>query len=716
MDLDWLWEGSAVKPRPRPPKVSPPKSRCRSRKFAARSARSARSEHWDGTETEWTEGSRLARKPWRKTLAEALAAGSQVLSWRGDTSKSMQLANEASRELGHHYRDCVLAKAAHDRRRAAKWARGKGRGEEGAQMGPRNSVIVDAVRKSVTEPGLPLDLGTNLPMEKRFSLQTASARASITRRMSLMKSEERPESKDSARRHSLQLHSMERRKSQQPTKMMKYNRLQRLLAAKQAEFDAIPPHQQERLRTAFNRAREDKPSLNAGQLRQALTEIKLTGRMTHEKEAIQEVIRESVAAGQVDLLDFALQVIPRVEQKLFEAKSPKLLTLFQKLDAVGTGALSSTDCIEALRRHADSFSTILDGDLMDQFWPIYVKELGQMRKISKNSDETVDFILFQTLASELQDKFTYFQTQMEERAAKSANLPPNLEAAHFGEIALMMRFFRRYDPASRGVVSAEQLVLALMDSGTLPVVGRLHHHMMSSYANQACKLIVFRFQDFIEQVHTLRKEENAVREAAFKSWYTIHKWPDDTKIHITDMAQLIMDLSLVADSCRNVSDVRLLVDDVQRDPSESLYMEAAIKLTEKVVETARVQARRREAMVADQVNFSTEQVLSLRSSFSEMTHSGVIGPDDLHDLLTELFPDHEIDDNFVQDLLDAALPSGYFQSGSKPIVRPKREETITKKSAQAQEEEAQAHRRALEESILRFDGFLWIVGHLLKPV
>eukprot|EP00435_Cladocopium_sp_Y103_P048091 s1327_g14.t1 len=83
-------------------------------------------------------------------------------------------------------------------------------------------------------------------------------------------------------------------------------------------------------------------------------------------QAIQEVIRESVAAGPVDLLDFALQVIPRVEQKLFEAKSPKLLTLFQKLDAVGTGSLSSTDCIEALRRHADSFSTVLDGDLMDQ--------------------------------------------------------------------------------------------------------------------------------------------------------------------------------------------------------------------------------------------------------------------------------------------------------------------------------------------------------------
>ena len=37
-----------------------------------------------------------------------------------------------------------------------------------------------------------------------------------------------------------------------------------------------------------------------------------------------------------------------------------------RLDAIGTGSLSSADCIEALRRHADSFSTVLDGDLMEQ--------------------------------------------------------------------------------------------------------------------------------------------------------------------------------------------------------------------------------------------------------------------------------------------------------------------------------------------------------------
>jgi len=689
MDLDWLWEGSTISTPRRKAQSRPPK--------LGRSA---------GLVENCT-ASRKPRSASRKTLAEAMAAGSQVLSWRGDTLQSIELANQASREMGHHFRDCVLAKAAHDRLRAARWAQRKSEkswatGDHGPD---RSEEVRNAVCKAFTEPGLRPEI-PNL-MEKTVSLQTSSRRASMARRMSLKT--EQPE-----RRKSLQANVMERRSSQGPTKMMKYNRLQRLLAAKQAEFDALAPSMQDKLRLAFNHAKDEKPTLNAVQLRQALLELKLGGRMQHEKEAVQEVIRESVAAGHVDLLDFALQVIPRVEQKLFEAKSPKLLMLFQKLDAIGTGSLSSADCIEALRRHADSFSTVLDGDLMEQFWPLFIKELGQTRKISKNSDETVDFIFFQRLASELEEKFTYFQTQMEERAAKSANLNPTVEAAHFGEISLMMSYFRRYDPAMRGVVSAEQLVMALMDSGTLPVVGRLHHQMMSAYANHATKLIVFRFPDFIEQVDCIRKEEKAIREAAFRSWYTIHKWSDENKILTLDMAQLIMDLSLVSDSCRNVQDVRLLVDDVHREASESLHMDAAIELTGKVVETGRVQARRREAMVADQVNFSADQVLSLRSSFSEMTHSGVIGPDDLHDLLKELFPEHDIDDNFVQDLLDAAFPSGYFQSSSKP-TRPK-QEVVAKKTAQAQEEEAQAHRRALEESVLRFDGFLWIVGHLLKPV
>ena len=37
-----------------------------------------------------------------------------------------------------------------------------------------------------------------------------------------------------------------------------------------------------------------------------------------------------------------------------------------RLDVAMAGSLSCADCIEALRRHADSFMTVLDGDIMEQ--------------------------------------------------------------------------------------------------------------------------------------------------------------------------------------------------------------------------------------------------------------------------------------------------------------------------------------------------------------
>ena len=138
MDLDWLWEGSTISTPRRKAQSRPPKL---------------------GRSTGLVESCTASRKPRsasRKTLAEAMAAGSQVLSWRGDTLQSIELANQASREMGHHFRDCVLAKAAHDRLRAARWAQRKSEkswatGDHGPD---RSEEVRNAVCKAFTEPGL----------------------------------------------------------------------------------------------------------------------------------------------------------------------------------------------------------------------------------------------------------------------------------------------------------------------------------------------------------------------------------------------------------------------------------------------------------------------------------------------------------------------------------------------------------------------------------
>ena len=132
-------------------------------------------------------------------------------------------------------------------------------------------------------------------------------------------------------------------------------------------------------------------------------------------------------------------------------------------------------------------------------------------------------------------------------------------------------------------------------------------------------------------------------------------------------------------------------------------LDASTELCNRVVESARVAARRREALVAEQVKLSEEQVFDMRGCFSEMTHSGVIGPDDLHYLLVELFPDHEIDDAFVQELLDLALPSGYFHSSSKSASSSAPRAAKPSDSNPSKSKAAQASMSFVESDVIRCD-------------
>ncbi|CAE7836381.1 GA20OX1 [Symbiodinium necroappetens] len=743
VDLEWLERGNASQNWRTSPKRrhAPLKSRATSPQGELKASARCVPKVASGRREPQLVG--LRHNASRKTLAEAMAAGPwQVATWRGTgTMLSVHHAAMQSAEMGRHFRACAWAKAAEDRARAAEWARRrreKGHLKvggvdvlsekhqdqaEGTELlaeptrcplcGAALTALTDfdccdCMQRSITGP-LEKDRSQEASVSKQTSLQAASRRASLARRMSLQVGRRQSADMDGL---GVGRQASDRRKSNEKQKKpATLTRLQRLIQAKRMEFDALPEGKKERFRSAYDQAVAGQGGLGGQQLRQALADLGLAGRQNHEKEAVHEVVRESIAAGLVDFLEFVFQVVPKVEQKLVEAKSPKLLSLFNQLDVAMAGSLSCSDCIEALRRHADSFITVLDGDIMEQFWPIFVKELAQQHKVSKHSDETIDFANFQRLASEVEVRLFAFQGQMEERAARSAGLPPALEAAHFGEIAVMMRYFYRYEKHQRGLLGTQELVMALMDSGTLPTVGRLHMTTVSNFATRNNRLSVYRFPDFLEQVDSLRREEKSQREAAFKSWYTIHKWADDKAIAVTDMPQLIMDLSLVADSCRSVMDVRALVEDCHKSGAEFLQIDASTELCNRVVESARVAARRREALVAEQVKLSEEQVFDMRGCFSEMTHSGVIGPDDLHYLLVELFPDHEIDDAFVQELLDLALPSGYFHSSSKSAsssapraAKPSESNPSKSKAAQAQEDEAAAHRKVLEESILRFDG------------
>ena len=54
-----------------------------------------------------------------------------------------------------------------------------------------------------------------------------------------------------------------------------------------------------------------------------------------------------------------------------------------RLDVAMAGSLSCADCIEALRRHADSFITVLDGDIMEQLLSYSVAHIASLETVGQ---------------------------------------------------------------------------------------------------------------------------------------------------------------------------------------------------------------------------------------------------------------------------------------------------------------------------------------------
>ena len=281
-DLDWLEGGHVGSPRCRsaglPRSLSPVKLR---RRANAREAPKSKSHGTrEGALTSESKGRKLLVKSLRdfasrKTLAEAIAAGSwQVAVWRGtSTLQSVHCAAMQSAEMGRHFRACELAKAAEDRARAADWAarrqrRGAGKVNETShyQKEGTESMLVKDPTCLLCNAALPececIKPSPSVPMEKersgqerevskQTSLQNATRRASLARRLSCVGRRQSADLDPSA----VQRQATERRKSNEKQKKIPtFTRLQRLIQAKQMEFEAFPEEQKQRLRDAFDRA------------------------------------------------------------------------------------------------------------------------------------------------------------------------------------------------------------------------------------------------------------------------------------------------------------------------------------------------------------------------------------------------------------------------------------------------------------------------------
>ncbi|CAE8601774.1 unnamed protein product, partial [Polarella glacialis] len=596
---------------------------------------------------------RPTRSVSRMTLSQANALHPyEVASWRGlDLQQKMILVKQEALEMARHRRDCGLEWGRASRARAARRAEllmqaktpdphdslGGSSDEESVRTnrGRRGTVARRTSGESSTRqdedvlspslspsrPRLAVILGRRMSGSTSPTAGAFSAFATSLARLSSTK-----ESIGCSGIKKLKSTVEERRKS-----LVKNTRLHRLKMVRQKDFQDFSDDERERLEKAFNiGGKTDSNSLGSAGLCAALDFLGLWSNNEQERKVLKGVIRESLLFGNVNLMDFVFQIVPKVDHRLHEVKSPKLYHQFQTWDVTSIGRLRYTQCLEALKRYLED-SLSFDSETFEEFWKEMTREFHTRFKSQSMKDGSIDFIGFQQLAAELEDLAAQYRSQTENRAARSEGIPANLEAAHFGELAKLLRIFCKQDKGD-AEITISQVMSCLFTCGALPTLGRVHS-IAREYFEQKEDSSVYRFFDFLKLVTHFRSEGYHFRQATFQSLFTVNNWPSNHTVNVEDVPQLMEKTGLCADCSCSVSDIAAVLEDCNQESETSFGLHKLLDMSGKVLEHLRASARQREDDVANQLGLATEHLLELRRSFSQLTNSGMVGKHEIRKIM-----------------------------------------------------------------------------------
>mmetsp|Transcript_126447 Transcript_126447/g.282616 ORF Transcript_126447/g.282616 Transcript_126447/m.282616 type:complete len:938 (-) Transcript_126447:145-2958(-) len=495
---------------------------------------------------------------------------------------------------------------------------------------------------------------------------------------------------------------------------MKMGRMAALLQARRNWFEGWPAHERERLKRAFAAGdRTGKAGLDVIGLRVALSELGYEGHTREEKNAIGAVMKAAIVGGTVNFFDFVFQLIPLVDQKLHELRSPILWSEFSSADPHGKGHIHPEECLECLKALGMHGCCILEEDAIDCFWKAYVREFNQTIVSVRLTDGSIDFPGFQELCSDFEVKRAEFLHKCEKRVAMATALPAVVEARHTGELTYLKSVWDMYRGDEENVDFC-RCVLALLRSGALPIAGDIFDQMLNLFSEHAHEdKTTFCFGDFLKILHAFREEETSQRRSAIQALLNSPGWSSTTQIISDDVPELICELGSCMESCTSLAQISTIFEVCNKEISEYIDFTELVPLVGRVTECSRAMARRVEGSIAETLGFKPEEIFELRVAYAGLSPTGVLSIQAVKEYLHQLNPSVTILDKEVEALMGEVSSTIDSTSGRIADVV---QQTLQVSEPDRQMLEEFMERRSRGENltcVLRFDGFLRLAGLLL---
>jgi len=350
---------------------------------------------------------------------------------------------------------------------------------------------------------------------------------------------------------------------------------------KMSRFSEMEEKEREALMAAFKQYDVDNSgSLDHGEVIACLREFGLAGTTPQEKREILTICCEAMVSDSeadkikvstedvsIDLLDFALNVVPRVRSSLADLRSHVLLKEFFTYDSDGSGKLSKDELKELAR-----------GMGLDP----------RMMELPANADDEVDFETFQDMMMRGREQLLRVCRDREREIQQAAELS-EADFQEFREDLVSLReLFCRYDTDGSNSLDLSEVMFMLGESGLAPRSAaendEIQHMIKLSDKNGDQEFNFVEFLHLVRMVRCFRQEKR--REELVESFMKYDRDRSGSLSH-NEVSLLLTDVGLQPTNKKEQEELANIISSVDADGSGFIDFQEFQELSQRIDEKLR---------------------------------------------------------------------------------------------------------------------------------
>jgi calmodulin len=385
-------------------------------------------------------------------------------------------------------------------------------------------------------------------------------------------------------------------------------------------YNDLPKAETDAIETSFNNCdRDGSGFLNHSEVIRCLREVGLQGTCAAEKREILRVCKEATDGAQqrcgadcneaeavaVDLLTFALEVVPRVRQTLKDLNSNELLRLCCQFDRNGSGRLSYDQCREIARSMGVNRSSLM-------------KEID-----SRFKNGFLDFQKFQDIVAKSREQSEREVREQEQLIKQTTGIPDGVFEEFRADIVCLHDLFAKADKDATGTLSWREAKMLLHEFGLVPKSfkeRRQIDEMLKAVDENTDQQL--SFGEFLELSRLVRSYQQEKNRAQLQECFHRHDRDGNGKLTMQELSSLLGELGCAPRTREEQEELAQLYVLVDADGSGFIDFAEFRNLAQRIDEKLRGMRHEHEEEYAKSIGFSDETLRDLRWCFESLDSDG----------------------------------------------------------------------------------------------